>query len=306
MAPEQARGETLDARADVYAVGVMLFQAVVGQLPFQASSPFALASLHLSAPPPRPGELRPDIGFFPPLESLILRVLSKNKAERPSSAEVFRADLLQIERDYHSPGWQQAAGREAATLQPAGDAGFRAAKAKRLGVAAGLVGLFAAGVFGASRSAPSARPGTQTATPALVAAPAPPAPPALAASPAAPAATEESSSIRPAPRRADRKPLRPHARAAPAPLANAADAEPSLQAAEERLSAGHIAEACLLGQTVAARLPNEPAIWEFLGRCYMRLPDPRQGRACYRKYLALAPASPKASFIRAIVEQERP
>ena len=61
MAPEQARGETLDARADIYAVGVMLFQAVVGRLPFQASSPFALASLHLSAPPPRPGELRPDI-----------------------------------------------------------------------------------------------------------------------------------------------------------------------------------------------------------------------------------------------------
>jgi len=163
MAPEQARGETLDARADVYAVGVMLFQAVVGQLPFQASSPFALASLHLSAPPPRPGDLRPDIGFFPPLESLIMRVLSKNKAERPSSAEVFRADLLQIERDYHSPGWQQAAGREAATLQPAGDAGLRPAKAKLLGVAAGLVGLFAAGVFGASRSAPRARPGAQTA-----------------------------------------------------------------------------------------------------------------------------------------------
>jgi len=45
-------------------------------------------------------------------------------------------------------------------------------------------------------------------------------------------------------------------------------------------------------------------VWEFLGRCYMRLPDPAEARAAYRRYLELAPDGPRASVIRAIVERE--
>jgi len=99
MAPEQARGEELDARADLYAVGVLLFEAVVGRVPFSGRSTLAVISQHLSAAPPRPSSLRPELRIFPPLENLLLRALAKNRADRPSSAEVFRADLLQIERD---------------------------------------------------------------------------------------------------------------------------------------------------------------------------------------------------------------
>jgi len=99
MAPEQARGEELDGRVDIYAVGVLLFEALVGRVPFVGRSTLAVVSQHLSAAPPRPSEVRPELRIFPPLESLILRALAKNPAERPSSAEVFRADLLQIERD---------------------------------------------------------------------------------------------------------------------------------------------------------------------------------------------------------------
>ena len=99
MAPEQVRGEPLDARADVYAVGVILFQAIVGRLPFVGRSPLAIVSQHLTARPPAPSALRPDLAIYDPLEKLILRALAKDRAERPSSAEVFRADLLQIERD---------------------------------------------------------------------------------------------------------------------------------------------------------------------------------------------------------------
>lgn len=99
MAPEQARGEELDGRVDLYAVGVMLFEALVGKVPFSGRSTLAVVSQHLSAVPPRPSAVRPDLGIFPPLESLLLRALAKNRAERPSSAEVFRADLLQIDRD---------------------------------------------------------------------------------------------------------------------------------------------------------------------------------------------------------------
>jgi len=79
-----------------------------------------------------------------------------------------------------------------------------------------------------------------------------------------------------------------------------------LLAAEERLTAGHVADACALGQVAAARAPQHASVREFLGRCYMRLPDPQQARAYYRKFLTLAPADPKAAFIRAIIEQEGP
>ena len=310
MAPEQARGEPLDARADVYAVAVMLFQAVVGRLPFQASSPFALASMHLSAPPPRPSDLRPDIAFFPPLESLILRALSKNKAGRPSSAEVFRADLLQIERDYRSGDWDHAGGPEIDTLAPAEGIRPGSARTKRLGL----------GRRSWSSSPPpaSSRRDGHPALPPEVA----PAVTAVAPAPAAdvhstaPLATDDPRSAAPAvePARAararsspgPRSTARPRANSLPVPQANAAETEPPLHTAEQRLAAGHVADACALGLVAAARTPEDAAVWEFLGRCHMRLPEPRQARAYYRRYLALAPAGAKASFIRAIVEREGP
>src|SRR5262249_5519900 len=100
IAPEQARGEPLDRRADLYSIAVILYHAVVGRPPFSGGSPLATVSLHLSPPPPPPGEVRPDLAISPPLERLLLRGLAKDRADRPSSAEVFRADLLQIDRDY--------------------------------------------------------------------------------------------------------------------------------------------------------------------------------------------------------------
>ena len=89
---------------------------------------------------------------------------------------------------------------------------------------------------------------------------------------------------------APRSTARPRANSLPVPPANAADTEPPLDTAEQRLTAGHIADACALGLVAAAHTPEDAAIWEFLGRCHMRVPDPRQARAYYRRYLALAPA----------------
>jgi hypothetical protein len=310
MAPEQARGEPLDARADIYAVAVMLFQAVTGRLPFQASSPFALASMHLSAPPPRPSDLRRDISFFPPLESLILRALSKNKAERPSSAEVFRADLLQIERDYRSGEWDRAGGPEIDTLAPAEGVRSGSARTKRLGLAAAFVVVVAAtSVFAARRRPrPAAAVAPAVTEVALV--------PAADVHSTTPPATNDWRSAAPAvePARAartrssagQRSTARSRRNTPSVPQANAAETEPPLHTAEQRLAAGHVAEACTLGLVAAARTPEDAAVWEFLGRCHMRLPEPRQARAYYRRYLALAPASAKASFIRAIVEREGP
>jgi len=312
MAPEQARGEPLDARADIYAVAVMLFQAVVGRLPFQASSPFALASMHLSAPPPRPSDLRPDIAFFPALESLILRGLSKNKAERPSSAEVFRADLLQIERDYRSSSWDHAGGPEIDTLAPVEGNRSGSARTKRLGLVAAFVVVVATSASAARRpprSPPAIAPEVAVVSPV----------PAERVHPAAPAATddprpavvavaavERSPAARTRSSPGQRSAARPREKSPPVPPARDAETEPPLRAAEARLAAGHVADACALGFVAAAHTPEDAAVWEFLGRCHMRLPEPRQARAYYRRYLALAPAGAKASFIRAIVEREGP
>jgi tetratricopeptide (TPR) repeat protein/predicted Ser/Thr protein kinase len=84
LAPEQALGKPLDGRADLYALGVMLYEFTTGQLPFAGDDPFAVITQHLHAPvvPPRAkNEVIPVA-----LDTLIVRLMSKNPDERPASA----------------------------------------------------------------------------------------------------------------------------------------------------------------------------------------------------------------------------
>jgi serine/threonine-protein kinase len=90
MAPEQIRGGPVDPRTDVYALGVLLFQLVTGQLPFRAGDAAALEGMHLSAPPPRPS----DHGPVPPaLDPVVARCMAKDPVERFPSVEAFLAAL---------------------------------------------------------------------------------------------------------------------------------------------------------------------------------------------------------------------
>ena len=88
MSPEQAKGAPLDARSDLYSVGVLLFQLVTRRLPFEADTAVGFATKHLTEPPPPPSRLRPG-GCSPELEQLILQALSKDPAARPQTAEAF-------------------------------------------------------------------------------------------------------------------------------------------------------------------------------------------------------------------------
>jgi tRNA A-37 threonylcarbamoyl transferase component Bud32 len=110
---------------------------------------------------------------------------------------------------------------------------------------------------------------------------------------------------RPPPRIAARQ-LRPKANGRPAADSDVDVANQLLRPAEERLGLARIAEGCALGRIAAERAPQSPAVWEFLGRCYMRMAEPDEARVYYRKYLALAPDGADASFIRAIVERAKP
>jgi serine/threonine-protein kinase len=85
MAPEQVRGEAIDPRTDLYALGVMLFEMVVGQRPWRAKTPLLVATLRLLHPPPDPSQLRPELP--PQLSQLVRELLSRDPADRPASVE---------------------------------------------------------------------------------------------------------------------------------------------------------------------------------------------------------------------------
>ena len=91
MSPEQAAGETLDGRSDLYSLGVVAFFAVTGRLPFEAESASAVMAMHLTQPPPRVGALRPDLPQS--LASVIDRCLEKRPADRFETGEALAAAL---------------------------------------------------------------------------------------------------------------------------------------------------------------------------------------------------------------------
>ncbi|GIG89183.1 Stk1 family PASTA domain-containing Ser/Thr kinase [Plantactinospora endophytica] len=92
LSPEQARGEAVDARSDVYAAGCVLFELLCGHPPFVGDSPVSVAYQHVREEPPTPSDLNPDV--TPPIDAIVLKALSKNPLNRYQSAAEMRADLL--------------------------------------------------------------------------------------------------------------------------------------------------------------------------------------------------------------------
>ncbi|MGH9968424.1 MAG: protein kinase domain-containing protein [Pyrinomonadaceae bacterium] len=84
MAPEQALGQPVDGRADLYALGVLLYELTTGRLPFAGDDPLTIVSQHVHAPVVPPRALRPDLPRA--LESAILRLLAKDPAQRFATA----------------------------------------------------------------------------------------------------------------------------------------------------------------------------------------------------------------------------
>ena len=155
MAPEQVKGAPLDQRVDLYACGVLLFELLTGEKPFQAKDPVAVCMLHINEPPPRLADKAPGRSFGA-LEGIVAKALAKNPDDRFSSADEFARALVAAAGtldDVPSPKARGTVRTAAAAPSSPGDATVADAPAKRAGATRALMllggGVIAAGAVAA-------------------------------------------------------------------------------------------------------------------------------------------------------------
>ena len=96
MSPEQARSEKLDARADLYSVGVIAFQLLTGRVPFEGTGFLGVLAKHITEPIPNMVDCGPDLAIPPQVEAIVRKAMAKNRDERYQTAEEFAAALTAL------------------------------------------------------------------------------------------------------------------------------------------------------------------------------------------------------------------
>ncbi|MCD0482168.1 protein kinase [Streptacidiphilus sp. ASG 303] len=94
LSPEQALGKSVDARADLYSVGCLLFELLTGRLPFDGDTAFSIAYKHVQEPPPAPSSLNRAV--TPAVDALVARALRKDPAHRFPTAEAMRDEVQRV------------------------------------------------------------------------------------------------------------------------------------------------------------------------------------------------------------------
>ncbi len=99
MSPEQCRGTELDFRSDIYAMGVVMYETIIGKLPFTGKTVMETMRLHSEEPVPKFSTVRPDLYIPQQLESIVRRALAKHPADRHQSMKELAAELNAIAPD---------------------------------------------------------------------------------------------------------------------------------------------------------------------------------------------------------------
>ena len=94
LSPEQARGETVDARSDLYSTGCLLYELLVGRPPFTGDSPVSVAYQHVREAPVPPSTLDPEV--TPGMDAVVLRALAKSPEDRYQTASEMATDIRRL------------------------------------------------------------------------------------------------------------------------------------------------------------------------------------------------------------------
>jgi serine/threonine protein kinase len=281
MAPEQAKAERVDTRADIYATGAILFQLLAGRLPYVADTPEGMMEAHVFAPVPSLAEARPDLSIARLVQPVIDRAMAKKPAARYPQALWMLSALEALEG---GPGAAAASAELAPTLKDLppvrserqapepptlkdlprvpGDRGRRAPRAQPWRMAIALAVLAAAVTTGVTFLRRHRGPLVESATP--VAAQAPAASPQAMPTPAARAPAPAQTQTKPASGRARGQQARdPWQEAVPE----------ALEPIRDRLERGARVNEGALGPAYAfaRQNPGDPRPWLLIGHAYAQL-----------------------------------
>ena len=130
MSPEQARGEDdLDHRVDVWALGVMLYECLTGEVPFHANNYLGIISQVLTRDAPPPSRLRPELGIPPAVETVVMRAMEKDRQKRYQTMADLEQDLERLLAGDQNVGSPRGRGQYDAARAAGGRAGRAAALA---------------------------------------------------------------------------------------------------------------------------------------------------------------------------------